>query len=51
MTKDNIGLKFLKEFIGASSKSRVEIVAYNGGLNHEELVDRINAMDKHFDWS
>jgi hypothetical protein len=44
-------LKLLKAVIGASSKPRVEIAAYNGGLNPEELVDWINSMDKHFDFS
>ena len=28
----------------------MEIDAYNGGLNLEELVDWINTMDKHFDF-
>jgi hypothetical protein len=51
MIEENIGLKLLKEVIGASSKPRVEIAAYNGGLNLEELVDWINSMDKHFDFS
>ena len=51
VTDENIGLKLLKPVIGASSKSRVEIATYNGGLNPEELVDWINAMDKHFDFA
>ena len=41
----------MKAVIGASSKPRLEIFAYNGGLNHEELVDWINTMDKHFDFA
>lgn len=48
-TKDNV-VRLLKAVIGASSKPRLEIVAYNGGLNPEELVDCINTVDKHFDF-
>jgi len=51
VTKENIGLKLLKAIVGASSKFRVEIVAYNGSLNPEELIDWKNAMDKHFDYN
>ena len=52
-TKDeteDIAVKLLKAVIGASSKPRLEIATYNGGLNPEELVDWINTMDKHFDY-
>ena len=48
---EDIGVKLLKAVIGASSKPRVEIAAYNGGLNPEELVDWVNSMAKHFDFS
>ena len=34
-TEEDIGMKI----IGASSKPRIEIAAYDGGLNPEELVD------------
>ena len=44
-------MRLLKVVIGASSKPRLEIVAYNGGLNPEELVDWIYSMEKHFDFS
>ena len=44
-------MKLLKAVIGASSKPRIEIDAYDGGLNPEELVDWINSMDKHFDFA
>ena len=47
---EDIAVRLLKALIGASSKPRLEIVAYNGGLNPEELVDWINTMDKHFDF-
>ena len=50
MTED-IGVRLLKAIIGASSKSRVEIASYNGGLNPEELVYWINVMDTQFDFS
>ena len=49
--EEDIGVKLLKAAIGASSRPRVEIAAYDGGLNLEELVDLINLMDKHFDFS
>ena len=49
-TEEDIGVKLLKAVIGASSKPRVEIAAYNGGLNMKELVDWINSVDKHFDF-
>ena len=35
-TEEDIGMKILKEIIGASSKPRIEIAAYDGGLNPEE---------------
>jgi len=38
-TEEDIGMKILKAVIGASSKPRIEIAAYDGGLNPEELVD------------
>ena len=44
-------MRLLKEIIGVSSKPRLEIDAYNGGLNPKELVDWINTMDKHFDFA
>ena len=44
-------MKLLKVIIGASSKPRIEIAAYDGGLNPEELVEWINSMDKHFDFA
>ena len=50
-TEEYIGMKLLKAVIGASSKPRIEIAAYDGGLNPEELVDWINSMDKHFDFA
>ena len=50
-TEEDIGVKLLKAVIGASSKPRQEIDAYNGGLNPKELVVWINSMDKHFDFS
>ena len=37
--EEDIGMKILKSVIGASSKPRIEIAAYDGGLNPEELVD------------
>ena len=46
-----IAVRLWKAVIGASSKQRLEITAYNGGLNREELVDWINTMHKHFDFS
>ena len=47
-TEEDIGMKILKAVIGASSKPRVEIATYNGGLNTKELVDWINSMENHF---
>jgi len=34
--EEDIGMKILKAIIGASSKPRIEIAAYDGGLNPEE---------------
>ena len=48
---EDIGVRLLKAVIGASSKPILEIAAYNGGLNPEELVDWLNTMDKHFDFA
>ena len=50
-TEEDIGMKILKAVIGASSKPRIEIAAYDGGLNPEELVDWINSMDKNFNFA
>ena len=38
-TEEDIGMKILKAVIGASSKPRIEIDAYDGGLIPGELVD------------
>ena len=37
--EEDIGMKILKADIEASSKPRIEIAAYDGGLNPKELVD------------
>ena len=36
--------------MGASSRSKVDVPTYSGGLNPEELVHWINVMDKNFDY-
>jgi hypothetical protein len=38
ITDENIGLKLLREVIGASLKPRLEVNACDGGLNPEELL-------------
>ena len=44
-------VKILKSIIGASSSSRADVPFYSGSLNPEELIDWINAMNKHFDFA
>ena len=35
---------------GVGSSSRADVPFYNGSLDPEELIDWINAMNKHFDY-
>ena len=43
-------VKILKSIFGASSSSRSDVLFYSGSLNPEELIEWINAMNKHFDF-
>ena len=48
---ETIEVKILKSIFGASSSSRENVPFYSGNLNLEELIDWINAMNKHFDFA
>ena len=41
----------MKSIFSASSNSRADVPFYSGSLNPEELIDWINAMNKHFDFA
>ena len=41
-------VRFLKMLMKASSRPRVEVPMYEGGLNVEEHMDWINALNKYF---
>lgn len=43
-------MRFFKSVLGYTSKSRLEVSAFAGGLNPEELIDWINEMNKCFDY-
>ena len=43
-------MRFFKTFLGSTSKPRIEVSAFAGGLNPEELIDWINEMNKCFDY-
>ena len=49
-TVENPEVKILKSIFGASSSSTDDVPFYNGSLDPEELIDWINAMNKHFDY-
>ena len=44
-------VKILKSIFGAGSISRADVPFYSGSLNPEELIDWINAMNKHYDFA
>lgn len=43
-------MRFFKSVLGSTSKTRLKVSFYIGGLNPEELIDQINDMDKSFDY-
>ena len=47
----NPDVKILKSIFGAGSSSKADVPFYNRSLYPEELIDRINAMNKHFDYA
>ena len=40
-----------RSIFGAGYSSRVDVPFYSGRLDPEELIDWINAMNKHFDYA
>ena len=40
-----------RSIFGVGSSSRVDVPFYSGRLDPEELIDWINAMNKHFDYA
>ena len=48
--KVTLEMRFFKSLLGSTSKPRLEGTIYTGGLNHEELIDWINSMEKFFDY-
>ena len=40
-----------RSIFGAGSSSRVDVPFYSGSLDPEELIDWINAMNKHLDYA
>ena len=52
--EDNIELtpdmRFFKSILGSTSRPRLEVSTFAGGLNPEELIDWINEMNKCFDY-
>lgn len=49
-TKETMEIRLLRPVLGASSRPRIEVPAYDGSLNAEELVDWIGTMDKYFEY-
>lgn len=43
-------MRFFKSLLGSTSKPRLEVSVYTGGLKPEELIDWINDMGKFFDY-
>ena len=43
-------MRFFKSVLGSTSRPRLEVSAFAGGLNLEELIDWINEMNKCFDY-
>ena len=39
-----------RSIFGAGSSSRVDVPFYSGSLDPKELIDWINAMNKHFNY-
>ena len=50
ITAETPEVKILESILGASSSSIADVPFYSGSLNPEELIDWINAMNKHFDF-
>lgn len=42
-------MRFLRSFLLASSKPKLEIPNYDGGLSTKVLLDWINELDKYFE--
>ena len=43
-------MRFFKSVLGSTSRPRLEVSTFAGGLNPEELIDQINEMNKCFDY-
>ena len=43
-------MRLLRSVLGSTSKPRLEVSSFAGGLNPEEFIDWINEMDKCFDY-
>ena len=43
-------MRFFKSVLGSTSKPRLEVSTFAGGLNPEDLIDWINEMNKFFDY-
>ena len=50
-TAETPEVKILKSIFGVGSSSKDDVPFYNGSLDLEELIDWINAMNKHFDYA
>ena len=44
-------VRLLKSIFGAGSSSKADVPFYNGSFDPEELIDWINTMNKHFDYT
>ena len=50
-TKGDVDLvRLFKLALGTSSITLLEVLTYDGNLNLEELIDRINTLDKYFNY-
>ena len=50
-TAETPEVRMLRSIFGAGSSSIADVPFYSGRLNPEELIDWINAMNKHFDFA
>ena len=51
ITTETLEVKILKSIFGVGSSSKADVPFYNGILDPEELIDWINAMNKHFNYA
>ena len=43
-------VRLLRELLGSSSRTNLELSIYDGSLKVEKLIDYINTMDKYFEY-